>query len=127
MMAARRAAIPRKVRQAVWARDEGQCRKCGITDADAMGRDGEHLHFDHVIPWSKGGTDTADNLQLLCGPCNRAKSDSLDPLTVRPAPAVRVVSPPLAYRKHRSHSYGKYGSPLPPLEEKPATDIWLWE
>ena len=34
----------------------------------------EHIEVDHVIPLSQGGTDTAGNLQLLCGPCHRAKT-----------------------------------------------------
>lgn len=34
---------------------------------------------DHTTPWSKGGTDHPDNLEPVCGPCNRHKSN-------RPAP-----------------------------------------
>jgi len=56
--------IPQDVKIAVAARDGGRCRRCGST-AD--------LHFDHVIPWSKGGANTVANIQLLCGPCNRRK------------------------------------------------------
>jgi hypothetical protein len=56
--------IPQDVKIAVAARDGGRCRQCGsATD----------LHFDHVIPWSKGGANTVANIQLLCGPCNRRK------------------------------------------------------
>lgn len=56
--------IPQDVKIAVAARDSGRCRQCGsATD----------LHFDHVIPWSKGGANTVANIQLLCGPCNRRK------------------------------------------------------
>ncbi|HSZ41731.1 MAG TPA: HNH endonuclease signature motif containing protein [Trebonia sp.] len=32
------------------------------------------LHFDHVIPVSRGGANTVANIQLLCGPGNRAKA-----------------------------------------------------
>lgn len=70
-----RAPIPRAIRQQVWIRDGGRCRHCGITDAEAMARDGEHLQYDHIIPFSQNGADTANNIQLLCGRCNRAKSD----------------------------------------------------
>ena len=56
--------IPQDVKIAVAARDGGRCRQCGSTT---------ELHFDHVIPWSKGGANTVANIQLLCGPCNRRK------------------------------------------------------
>jgi hypothetical protein len=56
--------IPQDVKIAVAARDYGRCRQCGSS---------EELHFDHVIPWSKGGSNTIANIQLLCGPCNRSK------------------------------------------------------
>lgn len=64
----RRETIPEDVRRLVWQRDGGQCQECGAT---------EMLQYDHVIPWSMGGADTADNLRLLCAECNRLKSDSL--------------------------------------------------
>jgi hypothetical protein len=54
------------VKQEVFERDGGQCVKCGST------RD---LQYDHVIPYSRGGSNTAANMQLLCGDCNRAKSN----------------------------------------------------
>jgi hypothetical protein len=56
--------IPQDVKIAVAARDGGRCRQCGSA---------VELHFDHVIPWSKGGSNTVTNIQLLCGPCNRRK------------------------------------------------------
>lgn len=56
--------IPQDVKIAVAARDGGRCRQCGSI---------QDLHFDHVIPWSKGGANTVTNIQLLCGPCNRRK------------------------------------------------------
>jgi hypothetical protein len=61
--------IPQDVKVAVAARDQGRCRQCGST---------EELHYDHVIPWSKGGANTINNIQLLCGPCNRHKSASMN-------------------------------------------------
>jgi 5-methylcytosine-specific restriction endonuclease McrA len=58
--------ISNPVKEEVFARDGGQCVKCGST------RD---LQFDHVIPHTRGGSRTAANIQLLCGDCNRAKSN----------------------------------------------------
>jgi 5-methylcytosine-specific restriction endonuclease McrA len=64
----RRQPIPREVRLVVWERDGGRCVECG-SDFD--------LQYDHQIPFSIGGATTAENLQLLCASCNRAKGDSL--------------------------------------------------
>jgi len=51
-------------------RDDYRCRICG---RDAS--DGIKLEIDHMIPKSKGGKDTEDNLWTLCFDCNRGKSD----------------------------------------------------
>lgn len=64
----RRQAIPDDAKQYVWTRDEGRCRNCGAT--------GE-LQYDHIIPVSMGGSNSVENLQILCGPCNRRKSAGL--------------------------------------------------
>jgi len=63
-----RTAIPEDVRHEVWRRDGGKCVKCGSR---------ERLEFDHIIPLSKGGNNTARNIELLCESCNRAKGDDL--------------------------------------------------
>jgi hypothetical protein len=59
------------VKREVWARDRGQCVECG-----ASGR-GACLEFDHIIPHAKGGSNEANNIQLLCRPCNNLKSDRI--------------------------------------------------
>lgn len=65
----RRRVIPTGVKLEVWRRDRGRCVVCGATD---------ELHFDHIIPFSRGGTSlTADNVQLLCARHNLEKGDSL--------------------------------------------------
>lgn len=60
--------IPSAIRREVWRRDEGKCRKCGSRS---------NLEYDHIIPVSRGGSNTARNIELLCEVCNRAKSDSI--------------------------------------------------
>lgn len=64
----KRPPIPREVADAVWRRDGGRCVFCGST---------ENLQFDHVIPFSKGGATTLENLQLLCQKCNLDKSNHI--------------------------------------------------
>ena len=50
--------IPSDVKLAVWKRDGGACTLCGSK---------QNLHFDHILPYSKGGTsDSPENIQLLC-------------------------------------------------------------
>jgi hypothetical protein len=61
----RRRAIPESVRHEVWRRDEGRCVDCESR---------EDLEFDHIIPLSKGGSNTARNLELRCESCNKRKS-----------------------------------------------------
>lgn len=61
--------IPGEVMREVYARDKGQCRKCGSKD---------NLHFDHILPFSKGGSSkTAENIQLLCARHNLSKGAKL--------------------------------------------------
>lgn len=64
----RRAQVSDDVKHFVWMRDEGRCRHCGSS---------VELQFDHIIPISKGGSNTPENLQVLCGPCNRRKGGSV--------------------------------------------------
>ena len=62
--------IPTEVKLEVWARDRGRCVKCGAED---------ELHFDHVLPFSKGGTSMkAENVQLLCARHNLEKHAKIE-------------------------------------------------
>lgn len=62
--------IPTMVKLEVWARDGGCCVNCGARD---------ELHFDHIVPYSKGGTSLkAANIQLLCARHNLQKSARIE-------------------------------------------------
>lgn len=61
--------IPSAVKLEVWKRDGGKCVLCKAQD---------NLHFDHIIPYSKGGTSLdPKNVQLLCVRHNLEKHDKI--------------------------------------------------
>ncbi len=67
-------------RRAVFARDGHSCQYCGATAEN----------IDHVVPRSKGGTHTWENVVAACRPCNMRKEDHLlaeTSLTLRRPPA----------------------------------------
>ena len=58
--------IPSSIKLEVWKRDNGMCVQCQSKD---------ELHFDHILPFSKGGTSIkVENVQLLCARHNLEKS-----------------------------------------------------
>lgn len=61
--------IPTAVKLEVWKRDKGKCKLCDSND---------NLHFDHILPFSKGGTSLkSENIQLLCVRHNLQKSNKI--------------------------------------------------
>jgi 5-methylcytosine-specific restriction endonuclease McrA len=65
-----RDAHSRKItRRAIFARDRWECQYCGSSHPQ--------LTVDHVIPRSKGGPSSWDNVVTCCAPCNRRKGDRL--------------------------------------------------
>jgi len=67
--------IPAAVRDKIFIRDQGKCtyvgrtgRRCGATRG---------LHIDHIVPYARGGTNTANNLRLLCAKHNRLEAERL--------------------------------------------------
>lgn len=59
--------VSETTKKIVYARDGGVCQCCG-SNCD--------LEYDHITPYSCGGSGEPSNIQLLCQPCNRSKSNS---------------------------------------------------
>ena len=70
----------------VFLRDRFECQYCG----DA--RPTQELTFDHVIPRSKGGLTTWENVVAACSPCNLRKGDKM-PAAVEMFPAQKPYAP----------------------------------
>jgi 5-methylcytosine-specific restriction endonuclease McrA len=81
-------------RRAVFARDQWTCQYCGSRS---------NLTVDHVIPKSKGGLSSWENIVASCAPCNRRKGNALprqvgmhllkQPRTPSPHVFIHVASP----------------------------------
>jgi 5-methylcytosine-specific restriction endonuclease McrA len=90
-------------RRAVFARDSWMCQYCGARS---------NLTVDHVVPRSKGGHSSWENIVASCAPCNRRKGDRLPRqvgMTLRRTPRspsphifIHVASPsiPSAWRQY---------------------------
>lgn len=59
--------VSETTKKIVFARDGGVCQCCGSS---------ANLEYDHITPFSCGGTSVPSNIQLLCMRCNRSKSNS---------------------------------------------------
>jgi 5-methylcytosine-specific restriction endonuclease McrA len=64
--------LPLKLRWSIMQRDSFQCEKCGNRPPCMR------LEVDHILPWSRGGSDDASNLQTFCDKCNAGKSSQYD-------------------------------------------------
>jgi 5-methylcytosine-specific restriction endonuclease McrA len=90
-------------RRAVFARDDWTCQYCGARS---------NLTVDHVIPRSKGGASSWENIVASCAPCNLRKGSALprqagmrlqrQPRTPSPHVFIHVASPtiPAAWRQY---------------------------
>ncbi len=93
----------RITRRAVFARDDWTCQYCGSRS---------NLTVDHVVPRSKGGGSSWDNIVASCAPCNRRKGNALprqagmhlvrQPKAPNPSVFIHVASPtiPIAWRAY---------------------------
>jgi len=66
-MPKKRRTIPADVQRYVFDRDDGTCVLCGVNT---------NIHFDHIIPVSRGGSNEPENIRILCATCNLRKGAS---------------------------------------------------
>ena len=59
----------------ILVRDGFRCKACG---ASPIIQPGVELHVDHILPWSKGGETTDDNLESKCKQCNLGKGNAFN-------------------------------------------------
>jgi hypothetical protein len=59
--------VSASTKKIVFTRDGGVCQCCGSSS---------NLEYDHIVPFSCGGSNDVSNIQLLCMSCNRSKSNS---------------------------------------------------
>jgi len=60
--------VTNEIRQRIYKRDNESCLACNLT---------RHLTIDHIVPVSKGGITTDENLQTLCNSCNSKKHNKI--------------------------------------------------
>lgn len=78
-MSGQRALMTSALRKRILERDGYKCRQCGVSISQEP-----HLllEVDHIIPISKGGITTEENLQTLCWRCNRSKGTKVDTMSM---------------------------------------------
>lgn len=70
-----RARMTPSLRAWILERDGCWCIACGWPHIPEGATDGVGLHIDHILPIARGGRTVADNLTVLCAPCNLNKGD----------------------------------------------------
>lgn len=73
-------AVSEVLSRVIWSRAQGRCQYCLMHES----LQGATFHVEHIIPKSKGGESTLENLALACPGCNLRKADrttAVDPLT----------------------------------------------
>lgn len=82
-------AVPKRLKHIVFKRAQSRCEYClfpaRLTNAP--------MHCEHIIPKSKGGTSTLDNLALACAWCNGFKSARTHARDPKTGKIVRLFNP----------------------------------
>lgn len=79
----KRHGLSKPSRSMIYKRDDHTCQYCGAT---------KRLTIDHVIPKSRGGQDTWENMVVACSSCNAKKGDK--PLEQTGMKLIRQPKPP---------------------------------
>ena len=109
-VAGQRALMTKELRHKIKVRDDFTCQECG----NSLRKEPNLLlEIDHILPLSKGGITSEDNLQTLCWRCNRAKGAKI--ITKAPRP---VKSSEQMYEEaKRLHAAGMEEEALRTLQE----------
>jgi 5-methylcytosine-specific restriction endonuclease McrA len=78
-------------RKNILLRDRNSCQYCGVVLAAG------ELTLDHVVPRSRGGTSTWENLVACCHPCNRRKGNQTPVES-----GMKLVREPRSFNLHTS-------------------------
>lgn len=111
---AKRLSITKKVRFNIFKRDLFTCQYCGKTPPAAV------LEIDHIIPVSRGGVNSDDNLITSCFDCNRGKG--ADGLEVSPE-LLQKKAEMLAEKEAQIKAYNRLAKSKRKREDKSIDEI----
>ena len=69
--------ISRGMKEYIYQRDEYICQYCGIHCYESYVSNSSAVTIDHIIPYTLGGSDEADNLITCCRECNGIKGSEV--------------------------------------------------
>lgn len=67
-----------KLKKDLYKAQSGRCTICNQTIDPNRLDDGDYVNLDHVMPYSKGGSSTADNAALTHASCNKSKGNRIN-------------------------------------------------
>ena len=122
-VAGQRSLMTVKLREKIKERDNYTCQICTLSTSDEANL---LLEIDHIIPLSKGGITSEDNLQTLCWKCNRSKGSKIytpdTEVIINPVPTIaNERSPTIAGAQINNSDRMKVERELSSITNKPDT------